>query len=165
MARNWIQFQKGYGLMQFVDEYGTEEQCAGALSRWCWPNGFVCPRGEHSGYWRLQSRVLLECSGCRYQVSVTASTIPAAPNCRCALGAFASEDIAAWAKCHLDPGTLVLSDALACCPAVQRAGCFHQPVVTGGGPASAEHQALSWVNTILDNVKRSLHGSYHHVSS
>ena len=31
MARNWIQFQKGYSLTQFVDEYGTDEQSMGAL--------------------------------------------------------------------------------------------------------------------------------------
>ena len=43
MARNWIQFQKGYSATQFVDEYGTEEQCVAALFRWRWANGFVCP--------------------------------------------------------------------------------------------------------------------------
>ena len=81
------------------------------------------------------------------------------------VGAFQSDEIAAWAKCHIEPGTLVFSDALRCFSAVQRAGCFHQPFVTGGGPDSAHHPALSWVNTVLGNIKRSLHGSYHHVSS
>ncbi len=42
---------------------------------------------------------------------------------------------------------------------------LHQPFGTGGGPAGAQHPALSWFNTILGNIKRSLHGSYHHVSS
>ena len=65
MARNWIQFQKGYSLTQFVEEYGTEEQCMDALFRWRWPNGFVCPRCEHTGYGRLQSRALYQCHGCR----------------------------------------------------------------------------------------------------
>ena len=74
-------------------------------------------------------------------------------------------EIAAWAKCRLERGTLVFCDALGCFSAVQRAGCFHQPFVTGGGPDSAQHPALSWVNTILGNIKRSLHGSYHRVSS
>ena len=60
---------------------------------------------------------------------------------------------------------VVLSDALSCFSAVQRAGCFHQPFVTGEGSAAAHHPALSWVNTILGNIKRSLHGSYHHVRS
>ena len=75
MARNWIQFQKGYSLTQFVDEYGTEERCVAALFRWRWPNGFVCPQCEHTGYWRLQSRALYQCRGCRHQVSLTAGTI------------------------------------------------------------------------------------------
>ena len=80
------------------------------------------------------------------------------------VGAFRSEEIAAWARCHLEPGTVVLSDALGCFGAVRHAGCFHQPFVTGSGPASARHPALTWVNTILGNIKRSLHGTYHHLS-
>ena len=75
MARNRVQFQKGYSLTQFMDEYGTEEKCMEALYRWRWPNGFVCPRCSHSGHCRVQSRALYQCSGCRYQVSVTAGTI------------------------------------------------------------------------------------------
>ena len=81
------------------------------------------------------------------------------------VGAFRSEEIAAWARCHLEPGTVVVSDALGCFGAVRHAGCFHQPFVTGSGPASARHPALTWVNTILGNIKRSLHGTYHHLSS
>ena len=50
MARNRVQFQKGYSLVQFMDEYGTEEKCTEALFRWRWPNGFVCPRCEHTGH-------------------------------------------------------------------------------------------------------------------
>ena len=75
MARNWIQFQKGYSLTQFVDEYGTEEQCTEALFRSRWPNGFVCPKCVHTEHWRLQSRALYQCRGCRHQVSLTAGTI------------------------------------------------------------------------------------------
>ena len=78
---------------------------------------------------------------------------------------FRSEEIGAWAQCQLEPGTVVVSDALGYFAAVQCAGCFHQPFVSGGGPASARYPALTWVNTILANVKRSLHGRYHHLSS
>ena len=60
---------------------------------------------------------------------------------------------------------MVVSDALGCFRAVQQAGCIHQPFVTGSGPQSAQHPALTWVNTILGNVKRSFHGTYHHLSS
>ena len=41
MARNRVQFQKGYSLVQFMDEYGTEEKCTQALFRWRWPNGSI----------------------------------------------------------------------------------------------------------------------------
>ena len=81
------------------------------------------------------------------------------------VGAFQSEEITAWAKCHVEPDTLVFSDAWGCFSAAQRAGCFHQPFVTGCGPSSAQHPALSWVNTIPGNIERSLHSSYHYVSS
>ena len=81
------------------------------------------------------------------------------------VGGFRSEEIAAWARRYLEPGTVVVSDALGFFAAVQFAGCFCQPFVTGGGPASARHPALTWVNAILGNVKRSLHGTYHHLSS
>ena len=75
MARNRIQFQKGYSLVQFMDEYGTEDKCREALFRWRWPNGFVCPRCEHTGHCLVQSRALYQCSGCRHQVSLTAGSI------------------------------------------------------------------------------------------
>ena len=75
MARNRIRFQKGYSLTQFMDEYGSEEQCMEALFRWRWSNGFVCPRCSKNGHCRVQIRGLYQCSGCRYQVSLTAGTI------------------------------------------------------------------------------------------
>ena len=75
MARNRVQFQKGYSLVQFMDEYGTEEKCTQALFLWRWPNGFVCTRCEHTGHWRHQSRALYQCRSCRHQVSLTAGTI------------------------------------------------------------------------------------------
>ena len=81
------------------------------------------------------------------------------------VGAFQSDRITAWAKCCVEPGTVVVSDALGRFFAVQHAGCFHQPFTTGGGPASAKHPALSWVDTFLGNLKHSMHGSYHHISS
>ena len=266
MARNRVQFQKGYSQTQFMDEYGTEEKCWEALFRWRWPNGFVCPRCLQTVHCRVQSRALYQCSGCRHQVSLTAGTILASTklpfrtwflamylmtqtkNGISALelsrqlavsyntawkvkhnlmqvmkerddtrplgvwvqlddaywggerrggkrgsgapgktpfvaavelnrqgrqvrmrlsraGAFRSEEIAAWARCHLEPGTVVLSDALGCFGAVQYAGCFHQPFVTGSGPASARHPALTRVNTNLGNIKRSLRGTHHHLSS
>ena len=34
-------------------------------------------------------------------------------------------------------------------------------MVTGGGPNSAKTTELNWVNTLLGNVKRSIHGTCH----
>ena len=43
MAKNPVQFQKGLGLYEFLEDYGSEEQCREALYRLRWPNGYVCP--------------------------------------------------------------------------------------------------------------------------
>ena len=43
MAQNTIQFQKGLSLQGFLKQFGTETQCADALERWRWPQGFICP--------------------------------------------------------------------------------------------------------------------------
>ena len=42
MAKNQVQFQKGYSLFEFMQDYGTEEQCEQALLAWRYPQGFVC---------------------------------------------------------------------------------------------------------------------------
>ncbi len=64
---------------------------------------------------------------------------------------------------HLEPGTTVHSDGLACFSGVEAAGCRHEATVTGGGPGSCETAGLVWVNTTLGNVQRSMDGSYHAV--
>jgi len=43
MAKNKVQFQAGYSLFEFIQDYGTEEQCHQALYKWRWPTGFICP--------------------------------------------------------------------------------------------------------------------------
>ncbi len=42
MPRNTIQFQKGLGLHDFLEQYGTEDQCRQALYDLRWPTGYVC---------------------------------------------------------------------------------------------------------------------------
>jgi hypothetical protein len=68
-----------------------------------------------------------------------------------------------WGQKHLKQGSRVVSDSLSCFTAVEQAGCSHQSTVTGGGPGSEKHKAFHWVNTVLGNVKNSLHGTYHAV--
>ena len=68
-----------------------------------------------------------------------------------------------WAQQHLNSGTQVLSDGLACFNGVTAAGCVHEPMVTGGGKAAVERPEFRWVNTILGNIKNALCGTYHAV--
>ena len=42
MCKNTIQFQKGIGILQFLSDFGSEEQCENALASWRWPEGFKC---------------------------------------------------------------------------------------------------------------------------
>ena len=40
---NRLQFQPGLSMVEFMDRYGSDEQCEAALVQSRWPAGFVCP--------------------------------------------------------------------------------------------------------------------------
>jgi hypothetical protein len=44
MPMNRVQFQPGLSMFEFLDRYGTEQQCEDAVFAMRWPDGFVCPR-------------------------------------------------------------------------------------------------------------------------
>ena len=75
--KNKIQFQPGLSLTQFIDRYGTEDQCQSMLEKSRWPHGFVCP---HCGgtdpliYQRKRIKVF-QCRTCRIQTTLTEGTI------------------------------------------------------------------------------------------
>jgi transposase-like protein len=77
MAMNWVQFQQGMSLPEFLRSFGTEEQCAEAVMRARWPKGFNCPRCGGGTYCmvRHEGRSLFQCNTCRRQTSVTAGTL------------------------------------------------------------------------------------------
>jgi transposase-like protein len=61
-------------VLEFEARFSTEAACREYLFRLRWPDGFRCPRcGGRKGW--PKSGVLLQCSGCGYQSSVTAGTI------------------------------------------------------------------------------------------
>lgn len=262
MSRHSVQFQRGYALSAFFNDYGTETQCEQALFHWRWPNGFVCPECRWHGYCALKCRRLFQCHRCHRQTSLTSGTVFAATKLplrtwflamylltqtkngisalelhrqlgvsyntawslkhklmqvmkerddgqplggelqlddaywggerrggKVGRGApaktpfvaaveidedgrprkmrltrvvgFRRDAIAKWAARHIQPDSVVTSDGLACFSGVADAGCEHWYVVTGGGPSSAKTPELQWVNTLLGNVKRSIHGTYH----
>ena len=57
------------------------------------------------------------------------------------------------------------SDGLRCFRGVQAPGCERRPRITGGGKGSCEAPGLRWVNTLPDNVKRAIDGTYHACAS
>ena len=68
-------FQKGQSLAEFTDRYGSEEQCRAALFQARWPQGFECPECGRKRCCRLRCRNVFQCTRCRHQVSLTASTV------------------------------------------------------------------------------------------
>lgn len=74
---------------------------------------------------------------------------------------FRGREIARWSQRRLAPGSSVLSDSLWCFRAVERAGCHHSPLLMKGPGANRRRKALQWVDTMLGNVKNSIHGTYH----
>nr|MBP9655739.1 transposase [Rhodocyclaceae bacterium] len=68
---------------------------------------------------------------------------------------------ARWSRTKLAPGTTVHSDGLACFAAVNQAGCTHRPTVMSGPGIGRRRLALTWVDTMLGNVKNAIHGTYH----
>ena len=77
MAMNRIQFQRGLSMTEFLERYGTEEQCVAALEQARWPKGFVCPRCQGTSCSRIETRThpLYQCSACRHQTSLIAGTV------------------------------------------------------------------------------------------
>jgi len=61
-------------LTELEANFGTEEACRAYLARLRWPNGFRCPRCGGNRSWPVRE-VLLECTSCGCQTSVTAGTI------------------------------------------------------------------------------------------
>ena len=63
-----------WNLKEFDSRFRTEEACREYLCQLRWPDGFGCPRCGGGKTWPVR-KVLLQCSGCGYQASVTAGTI------------------------------------------------------------------------------------------
>ena len=75
MAHASVQIHKRLSLSDFLERYGTEDQCFKAIYRWRWPDGFRCPHCGHDRHCELTNRKLQQCNRCRRQTSVTAGTV------------------------------------------------------------------------------------------
>lgn len=77
MAMNKVQYQRGLSMLEFFEDYGSQERCEELVRGWRWPQGFICPRCEgswHSEFCR-QDRLYFQCSACRYQCSLVSGTV------------------------------------------------------------------------------------------
>lgn len=77
MPQNPIQFQHGMSLNEFIDQYGSEEQCEAALLRARWPGGFVCPEcgGREHSCILADGRRYWQCAHCRMQTTLCSGTL------------------------------------------------------------------------------------------
>lgn len=109
----------------------------------------ICPRGRHSP--RKTPFVVGQVSsdGCPQRIRLR--NIPG----------LRKRKLAAWASRHLDPGTTVQADGLACLPGLTETGCRHQSTRNRSAVGSLEVSCLTAVKTILGTVKQSLAGTCH----
>ena len=77
MSINYVQFQKGLSMAEFMDKYGTQQKCHAALVASRWPEGFRCPccRDDRHTTFVREHRQYWQCRRCRHQTTVTAGTI------------------------------------------------------------------------------------------
>ena len=77
MAMNRIQFQAGLSMPEFFNQFGTESQCAAALEKARWPDGFRCPCCGAAAHCVLRgaARKMFQCNACRHQTSLIAGTV------------------------------------------------------------------------------------------
>jgi len=74
---NKVQFQKGLKMADFLEKYGTEEQCEIAVEASRWPEGFVCPQCDHTGFCVVYhgKNKTYQCNRCHAQTTLTSGTI------------------------------------------------------------------------------------------
>ena len=77
MSINRVQFQKGLSFTEFLERFGSEDQCHAELVAMRWPQGFVCPDCQCEHYYGFvrDLRQYWQCSACRGQFTVTCGTV------------------------------------------------------------------------------------------
>ena len=77
MPMNRVQFLAGLSMPEFLQRYGTEEQCRAALQAARWPQGFVCPSCGGAGRTSFERAGLRywQCGSCQRQTSLISGTV------------------------------------------------------------------------------------------
>ena len=76
MAMNQVQFQPGLSMSEFLERYGTEENCEAALFASRWPSGWSCPSCgcTCSSSFVRRGRRYWQCSRHRHQSTLISGT-------------------------------------------------------------------------------------------
>jgi transposase-like protein len=61
-------------MLDFEEQFKTDQDCYGYLQKFKWPEGFMCPRCGHSEAW-TSARGMMICRKCEHHNSLTAGTI------------------------------------------------------------------------------------------
>ncbi len=80
------------------------------------------------------------------------------------VGSYESAEMLRWAKHHLSPESVVVSDGLACFKSVEKTGHIHYPIKTTGRYNTPNFRVFDWLNTVIGNVKNAVIGTYHGMS-
>ena len=73
---------------------------------------------------------------------------------------FNKRSIEYWSKTHLQSGSFVVSDGLACFKSIKFSNCLHWSQKPGEGQKTTDLACFKWVNTVLGNLKNSIKGTY-----
>ena len=79
--------------------------------------------------------------------------------------AFTSYEIESWALRHLDDNCEVVTDGFSAFSRICHVVDLHHSINTAGIYKDPGCKFFHWVNTMIGNVKRSIHGTYHSISS
>ncbi|HHH52452.1 MAG TPA: IS1595 family transposase [Bacteroidetes bacterium] len=78
---------------------------------------------------------------------------------------FTSDEIIRWSLKHLDDRCSVITDGFRPFSGICDVVDMHHSITTEGIYKTPDKKFFHWVNTMIGNVKRSIHGTYHSISS
>jgi transposase-like protein len=78
---------------------------------------------------------------------------------------FTSSEIERWSLKHLHHECVVITDEFRPFQRIADTVAFHGSINTSDIYNDPDNKIFHWVNTMIDNVKRAIHGTYHSVSS
>jgi len=78
---------------------------------------------------------------------------------------FRKVELKHWSEVHMTQGSQVTTDGLRCFSGLDDCGFKHEVKISAKGSKSQKESLFLWVHTVLGNLKNSLRGTYHAISS